>query len=85
MPETWAQRHHRGTVRPVLAPEYRPNPRSERYSNPFSDSFNANFLELCKGEVYAGVKAPNGLARLAKAAGKGMPISSDIMRQNSGC
>jgi len=32
-----------GAVRPVLAPEYRPNTRSELYSDPFSDSFKAKF------------------------------------------
>jgi hypothetical protein len=35
--------HRSGTIRPVSAPIYRPNPRSERCSYPFSDSF--------KGEV----------------------------------
>jgi hypothetical protein len=37
-------RHH--TVRPVLAPIYRPIPRSERRSNPFSDSFKTKFAEF---------------------------------------
>jgi hypothetical protein len=32
-------RHPKGIFRPVLAPEYRPNPCSERCSDPFSDSF----------------------------------------------
>src|SRR5215213_10882083 len=31
------------TVRPILAPIYRPIPRSERRSNPFSDSFMTEF------------------------------------------
>ena len=37
--------HRSGTVRPVSAPLYRPNPRSERCSHPFSDSFKAKFAE----------------------------------------
>src|SRR5215211_3388013 len=39
------------TVRPILAPIYRPIPRSERRSNPFSDSFKAKFGEIVIGEV----------------------------------
>jgi hypothetical protein len=38
-------RHPKGILRPVLAPEYRPNPCSERCSDPFSDSFKAKFAE----------------------------------------
>jgi hypothetical protein len=39
-------RHPKGIFRPVLAPEYRPNPCSERCSDPFSDSFNTKFAEF---------------------------------------
>ena len=38
--------HRSGTVRPVSAPIYRPNPRSERCSYPFSDSFFTEFSEV---------------------------------------
>jgi hypothetical protein len=38
--------HRSGTVRPVSAPIYRPNPRSERCSYPFSDSFFTEFCEV---------------------------------------
>src|SRR5215217_861366 len=41
--------HRSGTVRPVSAPLYRPNPRSERHPNPFLDSFLTEFYEVGKG------------------------------------
>jgi hypothetical protein len=37
--------HRSGTVRPVLAPLYAPNTRSELYSNPVSDSFMVKLAE----------------------------------------
>src|SRR5215208_1643649 len=37
--------HRSGTIRHVWGPIYRPNPHSERRSNPFSDSFKAKFAE----------------------------------------
>src|SRR5215210_1809990 len=45
MPGTWPHKARRGAFRSVLAPEYRANPRSERCSNPFSDSFSRDCLE----------------------------------------
>jgi hypothetical protein len=38
--------HRSGTIRHVWAPIYRPNPHSERRSNPFSDSFFTEFSEV---------------------------------------
>src|SRR5215212_3808543 len=38
--------HRSGTIRPVSAPIYRPNPPSERCSHPFSDSFFTAFSEV---------------------------------------
>src|SRR5215212_6607202 len=38
--------HRSGAIRPVFGPVYRPNQHSELRSNPFSDSFMANFGEL---------------------------------------
>jgi hypothetical protein len=35
----------RGSGWALFGTEQRPNPRSEAYSNPFSDSFNAKFAE----------------------------------------
>src|SRR5215213_1949782 len=38
--------HRSATIWPVSAPIYRPNPSSERCSDPFSDSFKPNFGEF---------------------------------------
>src|SRR5829696_5117304 len=43
-PKLGLRRHPKGTVRPVLVPEQRPNPRSEHCSYPFSDSFGRGIL-----------------------------------------
>src|SRR5215208_7488958 len=45
-PKLGLRRHPKGTVRPVLVPEQRPNPRSEHCSYPFSDSFLTEFSEV---------------------------------------
>src|SRR5215216_4952684 len=47
-------KHRSGTIGHVWAPIYRPNPHSQRRSNPFSDSFLTEFSEvrtlpLCSG------------------------------------
>src|SRR5215203_6655547 len=45
-PKLGLRRHPKGTVRPVLVPEQRPNPRSEHCSHPFSDSFSTSFGDV---------------------------------------
>ena len=45
-PKLSCTEHRHRTVRPILAPIYRPIPRSERHSNPFSDSFITEFSEV---------------------------------------
>ena len=46
VPERGPTRRLKRLVRPVLAPIHEPNTRSERHSDPFSDSFLTEFSEV---------------------------------------
>src|SRR5215203_5236372 len=50
-PKLGLRRHPKGTVRPVLVPEQRPNPRSEHCSYPFSESFGRGILRSSSPEI----------------------------------
>src|SRR5215208_629708 len=52
-PKLGLRRHPKGTVRPVLVPEQRPNPRSEHCSYPFSDSFGETVWKIAEGVTSA--------------------------------
>src|SRR5215212_3566477 len=70
-------RHPKGILRPVLAPEYWPNPCSERCSDPFSDSFITKFAFWAFSEVrIAPVLCPTPLRPGAldhPTSGSGLP------------
>src|SRR5215218_5262770 len=74
MPETWPRKAPEDHRSPVLAPKHRPNPCSELYPNPFSDSFKANFGEF----TFQRLSGKSGLApywRVQSAAEMGKRVS----------
>jgi hypothetical protein len=64
------------TFRHVWAPIYRPNPHSERRSNPFSDSFKAKFAECPECEL-----RQNGVLRSSLYGCRSTPVSPTLLAE----